>query len=70
MYARVATSSDGTLETIEKMVRIMAEREAARNAAPDGSYPVAVVKGRSDTRSAPPGRPEQAHAVAQTPVRS
>ncbi len=40
MYARVATSSEGTPETIEKTVRIMAEREAARKAAPgyEGSY--------------------------------
>jgi heme-degrading monooxygenase HmoA len=40
MYARVATSSEGTPEMIDKMVRIMAEREAARKAAPGykGSY--------------------------------
>ena len=40
MYARVATSSGGTPESIERMVRIMAEREEARKAAPgyQGSY--------------------------------
>lgn len=40
MYARVATSSEGTPESIDKMVRIMAEREAARKAARgyEGSY--------------------------------
>jgi heme-degrading monooxygenase HmoA len=40
MYARVATSSNGTPELIDNMVRIMAEREAARKAAPgyQGSY--------------------------------
>jgi heme-degrading monooxygenase HmoA len=40
MYARVATSSEGTPETIEKTVRMMAEREAGRKAAPGykGAY--------------------------------